>query len=813
MTASVAPLFHIWKCLLWRSIYGTIILLALPPPPHLCMVRRSTVAWWHLVRSGRVPPPVETVVQRSRSFGTAVANAGWAALVARHDGYAPMTLLAAPAAPKEPVAQALGAAVGARAEEAAPPPLGEARRLGWLVASPDVLGAHESQAGGDPAEVALVLARVLVPGSWVALSLRAPSRSERNRARRWFKSQGVALSHYSTEAEALVASAYAGAPDAGTLRALLAQLASALPGFEVNTSVVTTSTAAWAAPAGLGVGLWGAGLYAGQLRPADVASGVLGLVSVGLAADVLPTSAHQLRRRLSSGLLPEPPRRALPWPPRAPRAETTIRGGPGKPDRVKPAHQGDWPLARRSFVVGPAMVVGVASPHGAGAEPGATRSRPVPAALVGDIGPLVGNSSDAQAVHISSAPEDVGVAVLGIPGTGKTAIVQALWGWSCLERTRPSGKPGRPGAEQVLIAFETKGSGPGEWVAWANAVGVKPLVVSLADPATPAVDLFAGPGTVAERAGRFVDAMIYAFGDQAIQGRSTEALMAALCGALVAGPGTLAVVGIAGGDRLRAAHVLLGGEGDQVAVKLAAALAMESEGSEEDVADALRRLAPMFDQGVSATVRRGLTEAARNKLGLLREAGHWWSSDRRQVSWDQVIDHRGVVVLVTSGAKGALATNMTAMLAYALRGAIVRRCESWQENGRSVGIFADELATLAGTSPEVVAWVRSEGRSFGVRPVFATQYPEQLVPAVRTALLSFGSTIWFRQNVPSVVAEATSYLQIAGGDDWAPEDIDGLPPYHAVLRASVGGRGMTPVVMAVPYFAADKAGFAAVQGY
>lgn len=59
-------------------------------------------------------PPVETVVQRSRLFGTAVANAGWAALVARHDGYAPVALLAAPVAPKDPVAQALGAAVGAQ---------------------------------------------------------------------------------------------------------------------------------------------------------------------------------------------------------------------------------------------------------------------------------------------------------------------------------------------------------------------------------------------------------------------------------------------------------------------------------------------------------------------------------------------------------------------------------------------------------------------------------------------------------------------------------------------------------------------------
>jgi hypothetical protein len=780
------------------------------------VAQEPRTTWWRLSRSGRNPPAVDVVVPRSRAFGAAVANAGWAALVACHDGYAPVTWLVAPSLRGHQVASALGAAVGARPEEAPRPLLASARRLGWLEARPDDFGAHESQAGGDPFEVALALARVLVPGSWVALCLRPPARTERNRARRWFKAQGVALSHYSTEAEALVASAYAGAPDAASLRMLLRQLSSALPGFEVNTSVVVAGALGWPVAAGLGIGAWATGLVAGYPRLGDALSAGLGLVSVGLAANVLPTSGHRLRSALAAGALPLPPRRAL--PPRAPRAERRIRAAPGGSDKVVPAHPGDWPLARRSMLVGSAMVVGVASPHGAGAEPGTARQRPVPAVLLDDIGPVVGTSQDGKPVHVSAAPEDVGVAVLGIPGTGKTALVQALWAWSCLERARPSGKPGRTGAEQVLIAFETKGSGPGEWVDWAKAVGVKPLVVSLADPGTPAIDMFAGPGNVARRAAHFVDSMVYGFGDQAIQGRSTEALMAALCGAMVAGPEALEMADLPGADGLRAAHVLLGGEGDQAGVKLAGALAMgmrsaRAGATAEDVADALRRLQPFYGQGVPPTVRRNLAEAARNKLGLLREAGHWWSPARVQVTWDQVIAHKGVVVMVTSGAKGALATTLTAMLAYALRSAIVRCCEHWQEQGRSVGIFADELATLAGMSPEVVTWVRSEGRSFGVRPVFATQYPEQLAQAVRTALLSFGSTVWFRQNVPSVVAEATSYLQMAGGDDWAPEDIDGLPPYHAVLRASVRGRGMAPVVVSVPYFAADKAGFAALQGY
>jgi hypothetical protein len=117
------------------------------------------------------------------------------------------------------------------------------------------------------------------------------------------------------------------------------------------------------------------------------------------------------------------------------------------------------------------------------------------------------------------------------------------------------------------------------------------------------------------------------------QGRSTEALMAALRGAMIAGPEALEMADLPGADRLRAAQVLLGGEGDQAGVKLAGALAMgmpsaSTGATAEDVANALRLLQPFYGQGVPPTVRRNLAEASRNKLGLLREAGHWWSPAR-----------------------------------------------------------------------------------------------------------------------------------------------------------------------------------------
>jgi len=773
------------------------------------------LVYWRMDRIGRVPPPTEAVVARARAFGAALSQTSGAVLLARHDGYSTVTYVGAPAGSGDNVARSLAAALGAKATPAANPCAGmaSAARVGWLRPRPDMLGAHEAQAGGDPSEVAMALTRVLVDGSWVCVSLRKPTRSERQRCRVWFKAAQVGLSHYSSEAEALVATCWAGAPTAADLRQILSQVASALPGFEVNVDCVVAARATWAPPVAASATAWALGAATGHFAIGEAVSVLAGATGLSASLDILPSTQRRLRASLAKAGPPRPASRK--WPPRPPRPERVATDGSG---RVRRAHPGDWPLGKRSFLVGSAMVVGVASPHGGEANMSTVQSRPVPASLTEDIGPLVGMTAPGQAVHISSAPDDIGVAVLGIPGTGKTGLVQALWAWSCLERAEPSHKPHRPGENQVLVAFETKEiSGSAAWVDWARVAGVEPLVVSLTEISTPAIDVFAGPGSVAERASRVVNAMIYAFGDQAIQGRSTEALMAGLCGAMCAKGDVAERAGLKGASALRMAHVLLGGEGDRAACRLAAALAggahvLDGSGTDQDLADALVKLAPLFDQGVTAATRRTLCEAGRNKLAILREAGHWFSPERRQISWDDVIAHDGVVVVVICGDQ-VLNRSISAMLAYCLRDSITRCCAGWQAKGRSVGIFADELGRLAGTSPEVVAWLRTEGRSFGVRPVLATQYPEQLEPLVRTALLSFGSTFWFRQNVPSVVIEATNYLNMAGGGEWGPEDLDGLEPFHAVLRASVGGRGMPPVVVSVPFFAGDMGAFRQLQGW
>lgn len=777
------------------------------------------------MRSGGAPPDIDQVSARARTVGAAISQAGAAVLLAVRDDRSVSTWLAAREGPSAgTVADEMAAAVRARHERVESlPDLAGARSVGWLVARPADMASHESQSGGDPSEVAALLSRVLRPGAWVAVALRPQIKRERRATRRWFMARlGNSSTHYSTESEALVASIYAGAGARDEVRSVLTALAAALPGFEIEIEVRTdgrTLTAPGLALAG--VGTWaGLGIETDHWRIASAAGATLGAAPLVAASGVLPSGAKSLRRSLErSGVPPSPRKRFIPV--RPPRSERSLPNG-GR----KPAHPGDYPLVRNAFVVGPAMVVGVVSPHaGTSSDVASSRTRRAPVALLDDIGPLVGHSTDGdQPVHISAADAYAGVAALGVAGTGKTQLVQHIWAWNALERVAPSGKPGRPGRANALVAIESKGEGAAGYANWSRSIGDEVTLIEIAEPSSPVIDLIAIPGTASERAAFFTDAMSYAFGEGAIQDRAHEALTAVLSAALAAPEGIGAQAGLEGEPTpIDLAHVLLGGAGDETGVRLAAALAAAHaalpEGAERaELTDALRRLAPFYGSSATASTRRTLTESSRNKIAQLVAAGSWWGRSRPRLTWAEVLSgHRAVVINTGVTSTGRVVpeklTNvMSAICAYALRDAIMRTCSGWQAAGESVTIFADELSLLAGSSPEVVAWLRNQGRSYGVRNIFAAQYPEQLSGPVKTALYGFGTMLWMRQAAPTVAAEAVGYLTM-DGSEWTSADLNGLEPYHAIVRATVGGKTQPAVPIRVAHWADDAARFAADQGY
>jgi hypothetical protein len=349
------------------------------------------------------------------------------------------------------------------------------------------------------------------------------------------------------------------------------------------------------------------------------------------------------------------------------------------------------------------------------------------------------------------------------------------------------------------------------------------LLVDVADRESPAIDLFAVPGSVADRAQFFANAMVYAFEPGAIQDRSFATLVQVFTAALAVTPEVAGIVrGVdPGGSPMYFAHVLLAGQGDEMGASLAGAVMSEAvrlDGAghpDEALSLARSALLPLFS-GKSESTRRQFLEAPSNKVSQLLALDHWWSSKRRKTTWQQVLtEHRSVVVNTGATLLGAivddrLSAQMSSLLMFGLRDAIVRNCNGWAAAGRSVSIFADELSLLAGSSPEVVTWLRNQGRSYGVRPVLATQYPEQLSEQVRLAVTGFSTIVAFAQDNVRV-AEDLARDFAADGTPWQAADVVNLPPFTTIVRSTVGQQRQPAFTMLVRNFEEDPGSFVGVQ--
>ena len=83
--------------------------------------------------------------------------------------------------------------------------------------------------------------------------------------------------------------------------------------------------------------------------------------------------------------------------------------------------------------------------------------------MLADIGPVIatppgqGTSDGDRLVRLSAFDAGFGVAVTGGPGTGKTKLLEGLWLADTLDRVQPCRRPGWPGRNNTVIAFDTKG--------------------------------------------------------------------------------------------------------------------------------------------------------------------------------------------------------------------------------------------------------------------------------------------------------------------------------------------------------------------
>ncbi len=707
--------------------------------------------------------------------------------------------------------------------------------VSFLVARPASTASFATQSGGEQNEVAILLSRLMQPGSWVAITLRAPSKLEIRRVRRWFEHRRDASSvaHYTNNPNTLVATLYAGGTTDEEVATLLTQVMSVVPGFDIE--AVPYSQAARFSPrlAPLfGIAAGAASSVASHKPTVGVGVGIVAAIAAFVVAKVPPSGVwtnRALRSARRDGFLPEPGYRHL--PPRRPvkRIKTLPNGGSKPIDRA-----GSYPLASSSFLLGPAMTIGLASPHTGNVSGVAdTEYRSVPSALLEDVGPLIAYA-DSQSgdtprtpVHLDAGELYGGVGALGLPGTGKTTLLHNLWAWHTLDRVRPSGRKNYPGKNDTLIAFESKGEGTAVYANWSKVSGDKCVIIEVADPTTPALHVVDPTLPPKDRARLFVSAMKYAWDESAIQGLSTETLTSVLTAAMACPPDVAkATAKLTDGDVsfMSIAHLLLGGgcsfeDAKQISSNITAVYVDmdEDDPQKSSLSAAVSGLSNLFGADVTQSRWSNNVASSRNKIDVLMEVPHWWSTSRPHGSWKEALtNHAAVIVNSGVSRSGAIldeevGSTIAAMTAYSLKLAIQQNCSGWESDDRYVSIFADEIGVLAKSSSEVIEWLRAQGRSYGVRPFLACQWPDQLPPKVRSAFMSFANMFWFQQSDHEVISDAVSRLSIGGGE-WTGADIGNLEKFQAIMHATAGGRLLPPAPVRMAYWKEPRE-FAADQGY
>jgi len=805
-----------------------------------------------LIRSSSAPPELDIAILRANGFADAVKNVTTngesVTLLSVRDERELLSYVITPGQGiNSHVVTTIAATLGAKAVQVDAIDEGSLTFASTpfaslLIARPSKSrGAHATQSGGDVTEIAGHLGRILQPGSWVAMTLRAPTDKEVSRTRRWFEHRrdGGSTTHYSNSLGVLAVSIFAGGDTEKAVQDILKQVVSVVPGFDIETVPFSTRRldARIAVLLSLAIGVFVAIVadkYIHQV-PLSLAAGVLSTVVAITVAKFPPqgaSAAKTLQRTRAQGFLPAPSRRSRP-PSKPKRGTRQLKNGQSVPID-KP---GEYPLASSSFLFGPAMTVGVVSPHGANVSSVATvEARSVPTALLENVGPLIayGESSDSTdgdsrrvAVHMDASEMFGGVAVVGQPGTGKTTLLHNLWAWSVLERVRPSGRRDYPGVNDTLIAFESKGEGAAIYERWSQNFGDRVVMIDVADPLAPAIHVADPSLPPAERARAFVSAMKYAWEDSAIQSLATETLNTVLTAAMSCPPEVAAATAhLTDGEVsfMSLAHIMLGGrcayeDARQFFTNLEAHhLELPDDApNKATLGSAVSGLGTILGAGVPQNRWRDAVSSSRNKIDVLMEVGHWWYASRPHGSWKDALNGHAAVVINSGVSRSGdqldeeVGRVIASMTAYSLKIAIQKNCSGWQTQDRYVSIFSDEIAVLAASSSEVLEWLRTQGRAYGVRPFLACQWPSQLPPKVHDSFMSSVTMLFFQQSDHKVIDEAIHRLSVGGGE-WTSADIGNLERFQAILHATSGGRLQPPAPVRMAYWT-DPDAFAEDQGY
>lgn len=437
-----------------------------------------------------------------------------------------------------------------------------------------------------------------------------------------------------------------------------------------------------------------------------------------------------------------------------------------------------YPLHRSTLLLKPSTLTALITPNPTmGTQTGLTGQT---GELAATTGPVFAYDRDDTPLHLPETRLWDGIAIIGKPGSGKSNLIHGLLAWM----------DPRPG---VIVDFEMKG-----------LAGAQPLT-RLAPHMKP-IRMAAGPGPVLDitgtgsadmRARRFADLMRRSLNEGEFGARSmTQVRTAARISIELVErhQDRLAVLHL---DRKHWMHVLgtlLGRQGIPMQRRLARIAAPwmgeqvdtlglgETTGGKPAVPDT--KLADLFG-------------APMNKIDQLLSVPGLWDTTRPHVTWQWILDHGTKVVIDPDCGDVRTTTLMCGLLFNGLRDQIRDTCDGWRDLGRTVTICCDELSLMAAADPASVEWFREQGRSYGVRAMYATQNLEQMTPRLRSCLMGFGTLISFTL----LSAEAADTVSVAlGRDAWPAQRIMGLAE-HTIAYRTAGAGGLLPVGVAlVPDF-------------
>ena len=769
----------------------------------------AAVTAFQLTKAGNIDPNPMTIKGKSAS-ALSVAPDGSTLVTRRDDDGLHHMVVLPDSEDAARVAFGLAQAISARSDECETPNLSDVRAIASLEYDRGTVIGNNTQAGSDIAMVVDAVASSLQPGEWVAFAVRRPRKLEMRRYKRWTDHRRVGM-HHSLEAGAVLSAMWAGGRSTASARGLLKRVSGSLPGFDLRTKTrvlrrTGLGSAYWAAAAVSGCAGY---LFSDWLGWA--AAAVAALAGILTIAGRLPSRGKRIRDMMFRGLVPAPAAGLI--PPSRPRSAGTDSKG-----NVVAESAGDYPFTPGAFLLGAVLPLSIIAPH-AGADSGvtSTKTRIAPPVLRDRVGPFIG-TSQAAPVYLSDGDRWQGLFCVGQAGSGKSAFLQALWGYDALAKNT---------VQHTMIALDTKGDGLSsrEYSDWARAAGASFTRIDFADEESQfGIELFPTTGSAVNRARRVVSALKYVFGEDSIGAESFDTLTRVMTAACTVTDDLAAqVAGVEPGrSPFYYANILLSNRGDDLGKDLAAAItdraSREAAVVGTDIYDAAEMLRPIYDPHRTVAQRSQLLKAPRTKVAPLMAAEHWWSRPRR-ATWEHILTSHAAIIINTGKSQNGymadkeLVSQMSALIMYSLHEEIQRCCDGWFEAGRSVSIYADELKHIAGSSADVVSWIRNDARSFGVRAVFATQYPEQLEPRVRDAVMGFGTLVAYAQQNPTVCETIVRTISI-DGSPWSTADVSGLPQYEAIVRTQYRQTAQAAFTVAIPDFRSQRGPeFAAVQGF